>query len=128
MRHCNFFKGKYLVGVEFSHGTGRRDPLTSTPVSTGAGAPSGSIAASCLGDQDLVNSRVVGHVEVFPMCLHGRYLGILEASKSGRQIGCVLEPILLERRLKVFWTRSEIKQRAGAASILVRPTVSVTRA
>jgi EAL and modified HD-GYP domain-containing signal transduction protein len=31
VRHCNFFKGKYLVGVEFSNGTGWRDALTSPP-------------------------------------------------------------------------------------------------
>jgi c-di-GMP-related signal transduction protein len=37
VRHCNLSKGKYLVGVEFSNGTGWLDPLTSAPSSTGAG-------------------------------------------------------------------------------------------
>jgi hypothetical protein len=31
VRHCTLSKGKYLVGVEFSNGTGWQDPLTSAP-------------------------------------------------------------------------------------------------
>src|SRR5262249_46357588 len=30
VRYCTFSKGKYLVGVEFSSGTGWRDPLATT--------------------------------------------------------------------------------------------------
>jgi c-di-GMP-related signal transduction protein len=35
VRHCTLSKGKYLVGVEFSNGTGWQDPLTSAPGSAG---------------------------------------------------------------------------------------------
>ncbi len=32
VRYCNHSKGKYLIGLEFSGGTGWRDPLSSKPV------------------------------------------------------------------------------------------------
>jgi c-di-GMP-related signal transduction protein len=38
VRHCTLSKGKYLVGVEFSNGTGWLDPLISAPGSTGRGS------------------------------------------------------------------------------------------